>query len=145
MESQIDLSRNPAIDGLRGWAAIWITLGHLAVTSLPMEAFVLKFFGGTFIPVDIFFCVSGFLILNSYEQRPREGLYSFYVRRFLRIVPLWWAILAFFYFEDSTSGVSALLNASFLFGFFLHHPKYIALAPAWSLFIEAVFILPFPL
>ena len=81
-------SRIPALDGLRGVAVLLVLLFH---TLTP------PFVGG-FVGVDIFFVLSGYLIcallLREWQKTGRVSLARFYMRRFLRLMPTLWALLA---------------------------------------------------
>lgn len=82
------------IDGLRAIAVLMVLLQH----------YVFNYYFGTGnesggIGVSIFFVISGFLItsilLNKKEsnQPLRDKFISFYVRRFLRIVPVFYLVI----------------------------------------------------
>ena len=73
----------PALDGLRGFALLLVFCQHYL--ELP--------WGWT--GVDLFFVLSGFLITGIlYDSRDRAGrVRTFYVRRTLRIFPLYYGVL----------------------------------------------------
>lgn len=89
------------LDGIRGIAAIMVMLFHLPLplTEVPwLTPFRLIFnFGQT--GVDLFFVLSGFLITRILIQsRNKEHYFSrFYIRRALRIFPLYYLFLIIFY------------------------------------------------
>ncbi len=68
-----------ALDGLRGIAAIAVMLGHANVGN-----------SHSFLAVDFFFCLSGFVIGMAYENRLRQGLgvRRYMVWRWLRVYPM---------------------------------------------------------
>ncbi|MBW0115007.1 acyltransferase family protein [Pseudonocardia abyssalis] len=83
-------TRFPALDGLRGIAAAMVIIFH---------------YGGErwgwlsgWIGVHIFFVLSGFLIttlaLREEQRRGRLSLGNFYIRRSLRILPVYFVVLA---------------------------------------------------
>ncbi len=89
----------PALDGLRGLAFLGVLVFHC-------QSFLL---GGGFVPVclravvargylgvDLFFVLSGFLITGIlHDSRLAEHRFrNFYARRFLRIFPLYYGVLA---------------------------------------------------
>lgn len=77
----------PHIDGLRAISILAVVGYH---THLPG-------FSGGFVGVDVFFVISGFLILGQIEAALGSGrfrLWSFYARRFLRILPPLLLVLA---------------------------------------------------
>ncbi len=93
------------LDGLRGGAVllvlIWHFVGGLVDQNLggwakPLYGIII--FGRT--GVDLFFVLSGFLITGIVLDRQRSPfafLRSFYIRRFLRIVPPYLLLLAVFW------------------------------------------------
>ncbi len=80
----------PALDGLRGLAILLVVVYH-------NFGFINYFFFG-WLGVDLFFVLSGFLItdilLRSRDRK--EGLSHFYIRRVLRIFPLYYLALLLF-------------------------------------------------
>jgi peptidoglycan/LPS O-acetylase OafA/YrhL len=73
-----------ALDGLRGLAAVAIMLGHYTHFFLPHWV---KNSSGA---VDLFFVLSGFVIVHSYGQKIMNGmkLSEFVLIRFIRLAPL---------------------------------------------------------
>ena len=73
----------PALDGLRGVAAISVMLYHYTYGGAA-------WFPQGYLAVDLFFMLSGFVIAFSYEDRLRSGLSagSFMVRRLVRLYPM---------------------------------------------------------
>jgi len=51
---------------------------------------------GGIVAVECFFLISGFYIALILSQRYRDGLRNFYWNRFIRIFPLYWAVLALY-------------------------------------------------
>src|SRR5258705_5760496 len=82
----------PALDGLRGVAILLVVLLH-------NFRFMNYFFFG-WLGVDLFFVLSGFLITNILMDAMGEPnfLRNFYVRRILRIFPLFYLALILFLF-----------------------------------------------
>src|SRR5262245_5250047 len=82
------------LDGLRAIAVILVFLNHYApVESLPWLQPIRRV---GWIGVDIFFVLSGFLITGILldTRCSKTGYYkSFYVRRSLRIFPLYYGLL----------------------------------------------------
>lgn len=101
----------PAIEGLRGVAVLWVVAFHYLVLregkfddgaiafvkSLPaLEAIVRNGYLG----VDLFFLITGFLLVLPWLRHARDGLpapsaRAFYARRIRRIVPAYYVQLAF--------------------------------------------------
>ena len=154
------LARLPELDGLRAIAVLLVLCAHL-LCFVPIPWFDWLVEKG-WVGVDLFFVLSGFLIGGILlDHRPSENYYRvFYLRRFLRIVPLY-AVLVFpgllilscglqsHFSGHSLAGQSAIgawLCVFFVqnFGslFHLDVPQY--LAPTWSVAVEEQFYLLLP-
>lgn len=101
------------------------------------------------IGVEVFFVLSGFLIGGILFREIDKGksfgttLKSFWIRRWLRILPLYYAILAFkFIFIDHSIGFNILYYVFFLQNNFYGIDYF---AVSWSLVIEEWFYLFTPL
>jgi peptidoglycan/LPS O-acetylase OafA/YrhL len=169
------LQRNAGIDLLRGLAIVFVLLNHLGLPMrLPLKASALADvlpvrllqalnYNG-YEAVFVFFVISGFLIAGNALERwgslARIDLTAFYVRRFARIVPCLVALLAVLALlhglglQDYTihrTGQS--LGRALLAALGLHLNWYegqTGYLPGswdvlWSLSIEEVFYLGFPL
>lgn len=80
----------PALDGLRGIAILLVVFFH--------NFGFIKYFNFGWLGVDLFFVLSGFLITNILmkEVGSKNYLKNFYVRRILRIFPLYYLFLIVF-------------------------------------------------
>jgi hypothetical protein len=93
-------SHDPALDGLRGVALIMVFLLHTII--LPEGTF--RIFKDVIelgrLGVDLFFCLSGFLITGILYAAKNDAHYfrNFYARRALRIFPLYYFFLVLYYF-----------------------------------------------
>jgi peptidoglycan/LPS O-acetylase OafA/YrhL len=154
----------PALDGLRGVAIACVMAYHqtlIAGTPSALDrAFAFLPLGG-WAGVDLFFVLSGFLITGILlDSRGGEGYYrSFYARRALRILPLYYAMAAFSFLVlphlDHPGAVrSAPVAADQGWYWLLLSNVPIALSGAfrhgvmdvsWSLAIEEQFYLAWPL
>ena len=77
----------PHVDGLRAISIVAVVAYHAGVPG----------FDGGFVGVDIFFVISGFLIINQIIaglEAGRFGIFDFYARRALRILPAYFVMLA---------------------------------------------------
>jgi peptidoglycan/LPS O-acetylase OafA/YrhL len=85
----------PALDGLRGVAIIAVLCSHLIWPSPSFDGIDRVLFNG-WVGVDLFFVLSGFLITRILcETRDEPGYFRrFYVRRSLRIFPIYYLFLA---------------------------------------------------
>ncbi len=92
----------PGLDSLRFWAALMVIIGHVPMTQtgvgLPSFAWGALFFRGEQ-AVSFFFSLSGFLItyllLDEHARTGRIDVRAFYLRRVLRIWPLYFATIGF--------------------------------------------------
>ena len=136
-------------DVLRGLSALAVAVYHLL---LWQDVATLHSFGSY--GVYLFFVLSGASLAYTYAERFEQGRFSmprFLWVRYMRLAPLYvtlmvvvlpWKLLN----EGMTGALLAKLslNASFLFGFYNPVANSI-LVGGWSLGIEAVFYLLFPL
>lgn len=87
-------SRFSALDGLRAFSVIAVVWCHVAGPHS------LNFLNQGNKGVDLFFAISGFLVTNLLlRERRREGaisLRNFFIRRTLRIFPLYYAVLSLY-------------------------------------------------
>lgn len=147
----------PPLDGLRGIAILAVLLGHLQ-PRLPALHFIKFVEQYNFAGVDLFFVISGFLITGILLDSVGSAHYfrNFYVRRVLRIWPLYFALLAFVFvllpllmpgergriFALSHPWQSYLVFAQ---NFFVHALGIMPLLVTWSLAVEEQFYLVWPL
>jgi peptidoglycan/LPS O-acetylase OafA/YrhL len=94
-------SHIPALDGIRGLAILLVLIEHLLWANNHTGSSLFDLLGdirsSTFVGVNLFFALSGFLItgiLIDTVDRPHY-FRSFYGRRVLRIFPLYYASLLF--------------------------------------------------
>ena len=142
----------PALDGLRGIAILLVVFYH-------NFGFINYFFFG-WLGVDLFFVLSGFLITDVLLRTRNAPNYlkNFYVRRVLRIFPLYYLILIIFlifvpifaphilnldyYFQNQVWFWTYLQN--WLFIFHQIPQNTLALNHFWSLAVEEQFYLLWP-
>ena len=136
-------------DLLRGLCAIAVSSYHLLFWQDVTKLHVFGTYG-----VYLFFVLSGASMAYTYAGRIASGSFSFggflWVR-YLRLAPLYLAlmlvVLPWKLVKDGASaGLLAMYasNATFLFGFF-NPSTHAVLVGGWSLGIEAIFYLLFPL
>lgn len=148
----------PNLNGIRFLAACVVFIAHVEqikqLNNLPNLMQSNTFFKSEsgFLGVTLFFVLSGFLITHLLiAERKKTGvinLKSFYLRRILRIWPLYFFILIS---SMILSGVS-LLSKEFLFGilfcpniFHAIYQPYIMSPQIWSIGVEEQFYLIWPI
>lgn len=143
------------IEALRGWAALYVIVFHLArvpvpAPALPLWASKVILMGSS--GVTLFFVVSAFTLAYSmrmHEQQP-HSLQRFYVRRIFRIVPLFyvWIVLSWlrdqFFYEKPTSVLMILLSTTLTFNLVVSYQQGMVWS-SWTIGVEMLFYLIFPL
>jgi len=143
----------PALDGLRGWAILWVLIWHYI-------NFLQPYFPG-WAGVDLFFVLSGYLITGRLIQTKQRSDYfsHFYRNRILRIFPLYFALLIVYFttihlFVRSQHLPTVALYLDHWKSFFLFtgnwtfiffgFPGDTSLLPLWSVAVEEQFYLFWP-
>jgi peptidoglycan/LPS O-acetylase OafA/YrhL len=154
----------PALDGMRGLAILlvillhWDPFSHAWGINIP---YYLRFFRIGWIGVDLFFVLSGFLITGILlRSKGAVGYFkNFYIRRTLRIFPLYYTFLALslivlpnWSWFTSHYRYTMLPWGEFSYWLFLSNfahgiglAKHGFLVVTWSLSIEEQFYLVWPL
>jgi len=101
----------PALDGVRGLAVLVVMILHFTILSPSNGSERLFALGASFgwAGVDLFFVLSGFLITGILiDAKSGEAYFrTFYMRRALRIFPLYYAFLIFIFWIWPLFGDSA--------------------------------------
>ena len=141
----------PQLDGLRAFAVVAVLIQHY----LPDDHWT-KFFPWGRVGVKLFFVLSGFLIteilLRAREQaasgvRVRSLLGAFYARRFLRIVPIYFATvaaLAVLNIDQTRELLVYVFTYTLNFLVWSRDHWVGVLTPYWSLSVEEQFYLFWP-
>ncbi len=103
----VAIKRFVVLDGVRGFAALVVAVFHFSNNDI---------FPHGFLAVDLFFALSGFVLMHVYGNRWMTTL-GFAVRRLIRLYPMYafgllLGLLA--YFGEPGTGVSFLLGAFFI-------------------------------
>ena len=141
-----------ALQYLRAIAALVVVYAHACIQVPAYQAKLIEF--GSF-GVDIFFVISGFIML--YISKPTHTPGAFIINRIRRVAPLYWfftLLMAFIFlimpsvFTNADLSVGSLLKSLFFIPHFSSaHPGEVwpIVAPGWSLNFEMYFYLLFAL
>jgi len=135
-----------ALDGLRGMAVLTVFLSHTSGAGQRVTPWT-NFHGTGHLGVYLFFVLSGFLLGYSMLHRPIH-LGRFYLRRFFRIAPLYYAVVtAVFWVQTATKhkDKTALFINNRWRGYLLHLLFYQGDSVFWSVAAEFEFYFVLPL
>jgi len=135
------------LDPLRALSAAAVIAWHLS-GHLP---FVMPVFSSAAFAVDIFMNISGFLMAYHYFMREKfehwesgATILRFYIRRFFRIAPLYYALLlGVFFWRHPGDWQWLMLRITFLFGLIPNQADK-CIMPDWSIALEMQFYAVFP-
>ena len=145
------LERVGAIDGLRGIASLMVMWVHTTFNTGADYRFpqVQPYFYAGQMGVPLFFVISAFCLYGTYSkltrQQPRTAVASFWIKRSLRILPLWWAWVTVYFIWRQHTLSNGAASAFFYWGFFRYGPFTDVFPGGWSLFVEETFYWLFPL
>ncbi len=142
------MKRFQTLDGLRGFAALFVMLWHIQQVIAPN----LPIMPSSYLAVDLFFLISGFVIANGYTRKLDGGMtvFKFLRLRVVRLFPLYYlgcaAGLAYpmidvlkdgelWHLKDAALAIPAAL---FLLPDVFHAGSFPLNPPGWSLFYEMV-------
>lgn len=154
--NDIGKERIAGLDGWRGVAIALVLLSHGTFNETIADPVWTGFFNS--LPrgedgVRIFFCLSGFLItrllLREEEQNGVISLRNFYIRRALRILPVYFAyVLAVaglnWWLEWGMTWKNFITPSTFTTSFWLRRYNTWVFEHFWSLAVEEVFYLGWP-
>lgn len=162
----------PNLDALRFFAFFAVFVNHAATSlgykskSIFVELFKYKYISNGDLGVSFFFVLSGFLItyllLKEKEDQGKIHIPDFYMRRVLRIWPLYFLVVLIclllvpmfqqyihgaFPMKIGTEKLNPVLYLTFLgnFDFIYHGISNTLIAPLWSVSVEEQFYLAWPL
>ncbi len=159
-------NRLPALDGVRGLAILLVMLHHFSFYSgirplSLLDKLIYRTSYAGWVGVDLFFVLSGFLITGIlWDARHNEHHYfrNFYMRRVLRIFPLYYGILAIALFllrtlAPASPGIQEFLDDQIWYWVYALNlklavsgwPEFYAFGHFWSLAVEEQFYLFWPL
>ncbi|MGE0862220.1 MAG: acyltransferase family protein [Gammaproteobacteria bacterium] len=137
--------RLEGLHGLRGLAALLVVLFHAqAIPRIELAPPFGTLIGHFFLSVLFFFVLSAFALTHSSEVSP-TSLANYAVRRFFRIAPLFYAVMAWNLWRSGFPGWDVLLaNLTFVFNFRPGLEQSLVWA-GWSVGVEMAFYLILPL
>ena len=144
-------TRMPGLDTLRAIAIAWVLLFHSYLVGGLGDGYgVLQWSG--WMGVDLFFVLSGYLIgtqvLRSLERTGTIDFAAFYQRRFIRILPAFFVVLALYKLWPAwpeAKGMQPLWQfLTFTFNLQYDNDDNYAFSHVWSLCVEEHFYLVFP-
>jgi peptidoglycan/LPS O-acetylase OafA/YrhL len=148
------MSQRPQLEGanaVRFWAAMSIVLFHLALLpkkELPAFLSVIPNFAGFGVP--LFYVLSAFALSYGYYASLESGaaIRRFYARRFFRIAPLFYLMMAVCLTQLWIRGIGVpasqiFSSATFIFNLIPGHSESFVPA-AWSIGVEMLFYAVFP-
>jgi peptidoglycan/LPS O-acetylase OafA/YrhL len=161
--SRSEPARNAPLDGLRGVAILLVLVHNTGAVSGELSSVALKLWASLVNPgwvgVQLFFALSGFLITRILLDSKGEGaggyFRRFYMRRVLRIFPLYYVALAVVFFvAPHVHGLEALAERgprsslwywSYLANWALPFGGLVpSLGHFWSLAVEEQFYIVWP-
>lgn len=148
------------LDGFRGFSMAWVYLFHVyMVTSFIIGMDTTRYLINNTpvlfnwiwmgdLAVDVFFVVSGFLIsgllFREFDKTKTINLKTFYVRRILRLTPIYWLLLLAYFFIPGAEYKEKLWANMFYLNNFLPMEES-AMQWTWTLAVEEQFYVIFPL
>ena len=151
----------PLFDSLRALAAISILVVHVGVVSGVFAQWYGRYVAHLDIGVPFFFLLSAFLLYRPFvaarvEGRDYGSLRTYARRRFIRIMPAYWAVLTI---SAVVPGMAGAFSGNWwvYYGLLQSYPVYTregecavdafrcGVPPAWSLAVEVMFYAVLPL
>ncbi|MDJ1468826.1 acyltransferase family protein [Xanthocytophaga flava] len=150
MSPKVKTSKIDPLQALRAFAAIAVMFYHGTemINAQLGYLFLNNAFKAGFSGVDVFFVLSGFIILYT-SRNKGFGVGEFLKKRFIRIYPIYWVVtilLLLAYFAAPSADQVHKEDPLVIIGSFLLFPqeKYV-LGVAWTLSYEIIFYLVFAL
>lgn len=132
-------------------AAVSIVIFHYGGEAIPFDGPIMKVLvENANIGVSYFFILSGFVMIIAYHSNNSRISYSkYYLNRFARIYPIYFLALAsttlLLFFHSGEFETKGFLLSLFLFQGWIPEYANCLNTPGWSLSVELLFYLLFPL
>lgn len=144
------MNKIKTLDGLRGYAALFVLIAHLPFKEKLMPNFIITFlqkFQLGYFGVEIFFVLSGFLITRILLKEKKSGKFSFksfYWKRLLRIFPIYYISILIYLLIDNLENIIYLVTytSNYFFAFNFSSSPF---RHTWSLSVEEQYYLIWPL
>ncbi|MFN5024636.1 MAG: acyltransferase family protein [Bacteroidota bacterium] len=138
----------PSLTGIRAVAAYMVFIHHYIYLYVDkLNTTVYGILNELHIGVTVFFVLSGFLIANAYLHNTSISFYTYIVRRFARIYPVYILLtitaLILKYGMNNIPSEMLITNVTLTKGFF-KQLKFSGIAQTWSLTVEETFYLSAP-
>lgn len=144
------------LDGLRAIAVILVVFYHLNIYTSAIPGYNLLIENGGRLGVILFFILSGYLMSKFYVAKNVNevkipSFRTFYISRFIRIMPLYIISTTVFYLFRNHIDLYNMQNITiniteFISGLLFLNDKFLILNPViWTLKIEIIFYIIFPL
>lgn len=143
----------PALDGVRAIAVLLVVWSHFPYVAGSAVSLSIWKVGQAlrtgYVGVDLFFVLSGFLItrilLNEMKRTGTISYRNFFIKRVLRIFPIYYLCVAVFALCFAWNGELLFSLLSYTFNWYKpFHVESIALEHTWSLSVEEQFYLLWP-
>ncbi|MES2220397.1 MAG: acyltransferase [Acidobacteriota bacterium] len=143
----------PALTGIRIFAAYYVVMYHTGAGYFGRHgapATVLRFLDKGYLAVSLFFLLSGFILVYTYQGKISgpENILRFWEARFARIYPVYLLALGFMFpFARTLTAGQRVAVLTMVQTWIPGRPDLQGAwnFPAWSLSVEAFFYLMFPL
>jgi peptidoglycan/LPS O-acetylase OafA/YrhL len=146
--------RNKSLDGVRALSTLGIILYHLFSVSgqtINNPNGLGEFSGRLNVAVSIFFVLSGYLLFRPFVEAilldaPFSKSSTFYLKRFVRIIPAYWVALLILWKIDAINfpNFSGFIRSLFLIHTFTEGNVLTGIAQTWTLSVEVFFYLCLP-
>ena len=139
------------LDIMRAIAAVLIVVYHYDIHQIAGISRITEvFFGTLWSMVDLFFVLSGFLIASGWfkeiNSKGSASFKNFYVKRFFRIMPLYYVVILFYWIKNVLIMGREEYNPLNLILFVQNYIGEMGnFSVSWSLAVEEHFYLLFPL
>lgn len=141
------------IDALRGLSAVSVVLFHMIYLAEPplTPPSLFSFFSAGGVGVTMFFLISAYSLSMTMPRHLQTGhsLFSFYLHRICRILPLFYVLLGISLYFFTNRGVvfspfQVIINFLCAYNFFPGQQESIVMA-GWTIGVEMLFYAVFPL